>query len=175
MQLNEILEENTVNAISAKTNIAEDNIDALIAADFDNITRVKTMGFISIIEREYGADLSALREQALEYYNAHNTDEKVTLGVPMPAEEKKGKSKWFMLIVFLLIMFAIWYAFDKFDKEKFNAMFPFSEDKLSEMIMPGKTNSIEDSKTAAELSIENVQSMDNRDEANETTEENRSY
>ncbi len=174
MQLNEILEENTVKAISTKTNIAEDNIDALIAADFEKIKRVKTMGFISIIEREYNADLSALKEQALEYYNTHNTDEKVTLGVPMPAEEKKGRSKWFMLIVFLLIIYAIWYAFDNFDKEKLNAMLPFSEEKLSEMIMPEKKSSMEEAKTAAELSIENV-NADIKDEANETTEENRSY
>jgi len=173
MQLNEILEENTVNAISAKTNIADDNIDALIAADFDNITRVKAMGFISIIEREYNADLSALREQALDYYNAHDTNEKVTLGVPMPAVEKKGRPKWFMTLVLLLIVYAIWYAFEKFDKEKLNAM--FSEEKLSEMIMPEEKNGTEDSKTAAKLSIENVQSMDDKDGVNETTEENRSY
>ena len=167
MQLNEILEENTVKAISTKTNIAEDNIDALVSAEFDKLKRVKTMGFISIIEREYNADLSALKEQALEYYNAHNTDEKVTLGLPM-AEEKKGRSKWFMTLVLLLIVYAIWYAFDNFDKEKLNAMLPFSEEKLSELIMPGKENSAEEPKTASELSIEHVNSMD-------TTEENRSY
>ena len=170
MQLNEILEENTVNAISTKTNIAENNIDALIAADFEKITRVKAMGFISILEREYNADLSALREQALEYYNAHNKDEKVTLGMPM-AEEKKGRSKWFMMLVLLLIVYAIWYAFDNFDKEKLNAMLPFSEDKLSEMIIPEKKNSMEESKTASELSIEHANGMD----TNDTTEENRSY
>ncbi len=174
MQLNEILEENTVNAISTKTNIAESNIDALVAADFEKITRVKAMGFISILEREYNADLSALREQALEYYNAHNKDEKVTLGMPM-SEEKKGRSKWFMMLVLLLIVYAIWYAFDNLDKEKLNAMLPFSEDKLSEMIIPEKKNDIEESKTASELSIEHANGMDTRDEANDTTEENRSY
>ena len=174
MQLNEILEENTVNAISTKTNIAENNIDALVAADFEKITRVKTMGFISIIEREYNADLSALKEQALEYYNTHNEDEKVTLGLPI-SEEKKGKSKWFMTLVLLLIIYAIWYAFDNFDKEKLNAMLPFSEDKLSEMIIPEKKNDIEESKTASELSIEHANGMDTRDEAKDTTEDNRSY
>ena len=168
MQLNEILEENTVNAISTKTNIAEDNIDALIAADFENITRVKTMGFISIIEREYNADLSALKEQALEYYNAHNIDEKVTLGVPMPAEEKKGRSKWFMILVLLLIIYAIWYAFDNFDKEKLNGMLPFSEEKLSGQVMPEKQNGTEEPKEASELSIEHMNGM-------HTIEENRSY
>ena len=174
MQLNEILEENTVNAISTKTNIAENNIDALVAADFEKITRVKTMGFISIIEREYNADLSALKEQALEYYNTHNEDEKVTLGLPI-SEEKKGKSKWFMTLVLLLIIYAIWYAFDNLDKEKLNAMLPFSEDKLSEMIIPEKKNDIEESKTASELSIEHANGMDTRDEAKDTTEDNRSY
>ena len=166
MQLNEILEENTVKAISTKTNIAENNIEALVEADFEKIKRVKTMGFISILEREYNADLSALKEQALEYYNAHNVDEKVTLGMPM-AEEKKGRSKWFMLLVLFLIVYAIWYAFDNFDKKKLNAMLPFSEEKLSELIMPEK-NSAEEPKTADKLSIEHVNGMD-------TTEENRSY
>ena len=174
MQLNEILEENTVNAISTKTNIAESNIDALVAADFENITRVKTMGFISIIEREYNADLSALREQALEYYNAHNKDEKVTLGMPM-TEEKKGRSKWFMTLVLLLIVYAIWYAFDNLDKEKLNAMLPFSEDKLSEMIIPEKKNGMEESQTASELSIEHANGMETSNEANDATEDNRSY
>ena len=173
MQLNEILEENTVKAISTKTNISENNIDALVAADFEKIKRVKTMGFISILEREYNADLSALKEQALEYYNAHNTDEKVTLGMPI-SEEKKGKSKWFMTLVLLLIVYAIWYAFDNFDKEKLNAMLPFSEDKLSELIMPEKKNSAEELKSATELSIEHVNSMNTGDKDNTITEENRS-
>ncbi len=175
MQLNEILEENTVKAISTKTNIAEDNIDALIEANFEKLQRVKTMGFISIIEREYNADLSALKEQALEYYNAHNTNESVTLGVPMPAEDKKGRSKWFMFIVLFLIVYAIWYAFDNYDKEQLNAMLPFSEDKLSELIMPEKKNSKEEPKAVSELSIDSVNGVEIKDEVNDPTEENRSY
>ncbi len=174
MQLNEILEENTVKAISTKTNIAENNIDALVAADFEKLKRVKAMGFISIIEREYHAELSALREQALEYYNSHDEDEKVTLGLPI-SEERKGKSKWFMTLVLFLIIYAIWYAFDNFDKEKLNAMLPFSEDKLSELIIPGKESSSEESQEVSELSIEHVNGMDTKNEVNDTLEETRSY
>jgi len=174
MQLNEILEENTVKAISTKTNIAENNIDALVAADFEKLKRVKTMGFISILEREYNADLSALKEQALEYYNAHHSNERVTLGVPMPAEEKKGKSKWFMLIVLFLIVYAIWYAFNFLDKEKLNAMLPFSEETLSEMIIPGEKSNIgKDTKEdmdVKELSIENI-NADHKINADNTTKE----
>ena len=99
MQLDEILQENTLSAVSQKTNISEDNIEALLDADFERIKRVKTMGFISILEREYGADLSALKKQAIEYYESHKTDESVTLGLPI-SEPKKGKSKLVMLIDF---------------------------------------------------------------------------
>ncbi len=135
MQLNELLDIHTIRSISEKTNIAEDNIEALVASEFDKINRVKTMGFISIIEREYKADLSTLKAAAIEYYDGLKGDESVTFGAP-PSVEKKGKSKWFVLIVFLLLLFALWYAFNNFDKEKLKEMLPFSEEKLSEMIMP---------------------------------------
>ena len=153
MQLNEILEENTVRAISAKTNISEVNIDALVSSDFEKIKKVKTMGFISIIEREYGADLSALKSEALAYYDALNEDQSITLGMPI-VEEKKGKSKLFKFIVLILIGYAIWYAFINFDQEKLKSMFPFSEEKISQMIIPDKDKSVE------ELSIEYVQSKE---------------
>jgi len=170
MQLNEILEENTVAAISVKTNIAEDNIDAIIAADFSKINRVKAMGFISIIEREYHADLSAVRTLAAEYYDGIKRDESITLGLPMP-EEKKGKSKFFMFIVLIMIGFAVWYAFMHFDREKLKAMLPFPEEKLSAMIMPGHADNttvktVPESNIAADLNIEN---------RNKVTEENSTH
>ncbi|HIQ28154.1 MAG TPA: hypothetical protein EYH42_06605, partial [Sulfurovum sp.] len=65
MQLNEILEENSVKAISQKTNISEQNIEALIEDNFSALTKAKALGFISIIERDYHADLKDVREKAL--------------------------------------------------------------------------------------------------------------
>jgi len=153
MQLNEILEENSVKAISNKTNIAEDNIDALIAADFGKINRVKTMGFISIIEREYHADLSTIKAEAIVYYDGLKEDGSITFGLARPVE-KKGISKFFKFIVLMMIGLAVWYAFINFDKEKLNAMLPFSEEKLSEMIMPGHAEPKVESTVASELDIE---------------------
>ncbi len=174
MQLNEILEENTVNAISIKTNIAEDNIDALIAADFGKINRVKAMGFISIIEREYNADLSTVKAEAITYYDGINEDKSITLGLPHPVETK-GRSKFFMFIVLIMIGFAVWYAFINFDKEKLNAMLPFSEEKLSEMIMPGHGKPKTEPKVASELDIETRNSTPVTSvEENTVNEENRS-
>ena len=171
MQLNEILDENTVRAISTKTNIAEDNLEALISSEFDKINRVKTLGFISILEREYKADLSKLKEEAIAYYDTHAEDGSVTLGLPMD-EEKKGKSKWFMFLVLLMIVYAIWYAFTNLDKEKLTSMIPFSEESISHSIMPDKEKDVKN------LSIEHVQakSVEAQEQAEiSNTEENRSY
>ena len=170
MQLNDILEEHSIAAISAKTNIAEDNIEALNASEFEKINRVKTLGFISILEREYKADLSKLKEEALAYYNTHVKDTSVTLGLPLP-EEKKGKSKWFMLLVLLMIVYAIWYAFTHLDKEKLASMMPFSEETLSQFIVSDKKKDVKD------LSIEHIQakSVEAQTDTKKNREENRSY
>ena len=126
MQLNEVLEENSVRSISQRTNISEFNLDALVAGEFDKLKRVKTMGFISILEREYKADLSALKEQALEYYENNNEEESVTIGLPLP-EEKRGLSKWFKLLIIILIAFTVWYFFTQFDKTQLSDLLPLSE------------------------------------------------
>ena len=149
MQLNEILEENSVKAISKKTNISEDNIEALLASDFDRLKKVKTLGFISILEREYKADLSALREQALSHYAESNDEVSISFGMPV-MEEKKGKSKLFLLFVFLLLGYATWYFFTQFDKKQLSGLLPFSEEQSSQNNTPNKADN------NAELSIENV-------------------
>ena len=164
MQLNEILEENSVQAISTKTNIAEDNIEALLAGDFDKLQKVKAMGFISIIEREYKADLSALKEQALSHYEQYNNEQSITLGLPI-MEEKKGKSKLFILFVLLLLGYAFWYLVTQFDKKQLTDLLPFMEEKTGQVIVPEEVNN------NAELSIENVTVPMTE---NNTTDENRS-
>ena len=52
MQLNEILEENTVKTISQKTNITQRDLEALLASEFNKFSKTKTLGLVSIIERE---------------------------------------------------------------------------------------------------------------------------
>jgi len=149
MQLNEILEENSVKAISKRTNISEDNIEALLAGDFDKLKKVKTLGFISILEREYKADLTPLREQALSHYVQYNDVESIAFGLPI-TEEKKGKSKVFLLFILLLLGYASWYFFTQFDKKQLSDLLPFGEEKTSQVIMPQEVNN------NAELNIENV-------------------
>jgi len=129
MQLNEIIEKNSIRTISQKTNISEENLEALFGAEFDVLKKVKTMGFISIIEREYGADLSALREQAMDYYTLHQEEGGVVLDAPV-LERKKEKPKLRFLVILILFGVASWYFITQFDREKLRDLLPFNEEKI---------------------------------------------
>ena len=152
MQLNDILEENSIKTISQKTKIAEDNLEKLLAKNFDGLKKVKTLGFISIIEREYNADLEALREEAYTYYSEIGEDKSNTLGIPI-IEEKKGKSKFFMVLILGLLAYATWYFFTQFDKKHLREMIPFIDEAMIENFM-GETEVKSDALEA--LSIGNA-------------------
>lgn len=154
MQLNEILEENTIKGISQKTKISEDNLENLLAANFDALKKIKTLGFISILEREYNADLSKLKEEALAFYSHEKEDHSITVGHPMD-EEKRGKSKFFLLLVIALLAYASWYFFTQFDKKHLSELIPFIDDqKIENSVIENEDNKNELS--IEELSIANV-------------------
>ena len=156
MQLNDILEENSVKAISQKTKISEENLENLLAKRFENLKKVKTMGFISIIEREYNADLSAIREEAQAYYADAAEDRSVTLGMPI-VEEKKGTSKIFLLIVLGLLGYATWYFLTQFDKKHLSELIPFVDEATIESFMgEDKSKSDVDALSIAKVSTEKV-------------------
>ncbi len=154
MQLNEILEENTIKGISQKTKISEENLENLLAANFDAIKKIKALGFISILEREYDADLSQLKEEALAYYSQGKEDRSFTVVQPMD-EEKRGKSKLFLLLVLALLAYASWYFFTQFDKKHLSELIPFiDEQKIENSVAGNEENKQEMS--IEDLSIANV-------------------
>lgn len=154
MQLNDILEEHSIKAISKKTNITEENLEYLVASNFDALKKIKVLGFISIIEREYHADLGRLREHALEYYGSTREDTSITLGLPL-IEEKKGKSKLLVFFVFLLLGYASWYFFTQFDKKHLSELIPFVDEKTIESFI-GKNKDISKEEIVEDLSIAKV-------------------
>src|SRR5690554_5773051 len=109
MQLSDILEEHTLKNISKKTNISEENIEYLLEKRFEKIERVKAVGFISIIEREFNADLGALKNEAQAYYAEQIPPDESIIVTGMLIEEKRGKSKWFLFVVLALLAYASWY------------------------------------------------------------------
>jgi len=57
-----------VNSLHEHTHIARHQIELLLNKSFDKLNRIQFMGFVSILEREYGIDLSSFREE----YDAEN-------------------------------------------------------------------------------------------------------
>ncbi len=153
MQLNEILEENSVKAISQKTKILESNLESLLAGKYDALQKTKTLGFIAIIEREYNADLSAMREEALEYYSLNRESNTYSTRRYLD-EEKKGKSKLLIFIVLGLLVYASWYFLTQFDKKNLSGLIPFIDEETIENFINSKE--VETTDTAAELSIVKV-------------------
>ncbi|MBD3788961.1 MAG: hypothetical protein IE885_01125 [Campylobacterales bacterium] len=148
MQLNEILEENTLKAISKKTNISQDNLEALFAGDFSHLQKTKAFGFLSILEREYHTDVSKLREQATEYYAQHKEEEGRMIVHLSEVPSKPSKSKWFLFAVAALFIYASWYFFTQFDKAHLTGILPFSEKKM------GSESMVQEINVSEELSIE---------------------
>ena len=153
MQLNEILEENSIKTISQKTKISDTNLEALFEGNFSALQKTKALGFIAIVEREYRADLSALREEALEYYSVHREESGYSTNQYID-EEKRGKSKLLIILVFGLLIYATWYFLTQFDKNNLSGLIPFmDEGKVGSFI--GTQESVDD-QTAANLSIATV-------------------
>lgn len=123
MQLSDILEEQSLKNISKKTKISEENIERLVKKEFEKLERVKALGFISILEREFHADLSKLREEAIEYYTENTVEDKSSVTVRHTVmDTRRGKPKWFLWLVFGLLVYATWYFMTQYDKTHLNTL-----------------------------------------------------
>jgi len=123
MHLNEVLDIDDIATISKKTNISEYSLGKLIDGEFCYLERVQCMGFISIIEREYKVDLSALRSSAKEFYKHNYEDCSMAVGVPIDEPMKEMSKFSIVVLIMLLLGGASWYFITKFDKKNF----PFNE------------------------------------------------
>jgi len=81
MQFSEIMDKSGVEQVSSQTNISIDNLNNLVEENFEKLTRVKSLGFLLILEREYkDIDVSELRERVKVYFEEHKpADENVVM------------------------------------------------------------------------------------------------
>ena len=113
------------------------------------------------MEREYKADLTSLREEALAYYDEHVEDRACSVAVPME-DHRRRKSKFFLVIVLALLVYASWYFFTQFDKRHLNGLIPFMDEQMIENVeieAQEKKNDVTEV-TVEELSIANVVNSD---------------
>ncbi len=139
MQLNDIVEKYTIREISYQTKISITNLEKVLAKDFESLSRLKAFGFLSILEREYKADLSEIREEANQYYMQFSGSKNSVVNVPL-TDEKKGNSKFFLFVILALLGYASWYFFMQFDKKHLSEMIPFIDESIIENFMHDKSD-----------------------------------
>ena len=111
MQLSELIKQEDIKKIALKTTISQDNLNFLISEDFEKLSRVKALGFLVILEREYKElELTELRENVKLYFEDNKPDHDNVIVVSEISSTKGGFSffKWFVI---LGILFGGWYLY----------------------------------------------------------------
>jgi len=116
MQLNEVIEENSIETIAKRTRISVENIERLVNRDFSMMKRVKAQGFISILEREFNIELDSLKSECRDYFSSHPSElfdaSLVISAVPEDRGTRGGLiSKILMLLVLFVVAYGAWSFF----------------------------------------------------------------
>ncbi|CAA6825540.1 MAG: Membrane protein [uncultured Sulfurovum sp.] len=111
MLFNEIIDTHGIEGVASKTNISNVNLGYLVEEDFGRLNRVKALGFLLILEREYKEiDVSALRDRIKTYYDEHRpADEKVVM---VAKDSVEGNSfSFFKLFIILALLGGGYYLY----------------------------------------------------------------
>ncbi len=111
MLFNEIIDTHGIEGVSSKTNISTINLGYLVEEDFKRLNRVKALGFLLILEREYKEiEITALREKVKTYYDEHKpTDDKVVMVARNSVEG--GDFSFFKLFIILALLGGGYYLY----------------------------------------------------------------
>lgn len=111
MQFNELIEQEEIGKVAIKTTISQNNLNYLVSEDFENLSRVKALGFLVILEREYKElEVSELRERVKLYFENNKPDHDNVIVISETSSTQGGFSffKWFVI---LGILFGSWYLY----------------------------------------------------------------
>ncbi len=92
-----------IKEIHEKTYIPVKNLEPLLNGDFSKFDRLKAIGFVKIIEREFEMDLSDLKEQIEEYFKESKNDNHF-VAHQSQVEQKPQKSKKPMFVIVLALL-----------------------------------------------------------------------
>jgi hypothetical protein len=103
----EDLQELGANVIHEQTHIARSKLELVLNKSFADLNRVQFMGFMSILEREYGIDLSGVRHEYDEFVQTHPDVVLPKSSVILQAESR-FRQKWVLGgIVAIVILIAL--------------------------------------------------------------------
>ncbi len=114
MHLDDIIEENTLASISRRTRIPIEYLEAIIEREWYRLQKVQALGFLSILEREYHADLEDIKQECRNYFAQHAPIEepKTILIVPREPRNWKALYKGAVVVILLLLAYGAWSYMD---------------------------------------------------------------
>jgi len=123
MNLNELIDSEGLEVVSEKTNISITNLKKILDLDFEGLNRVRALGFLSILRREYGLELDTIEDSIKSYFIEHSSIDSEPVLVSMDKEDKNPEFlKW---IIIVTILGGIWYLYSM---GKLNKLFSKSAD-----------------------------------------------
>jgi len=146
------------------THIPVEHVQAILYESFDGLNKIQFIGFVSILEREYGEDLSSVRSRGIGYFDEKNApDEAITDDTIFKSSAKK-KNLTIMYIILAIVLFiiAIFYTTESANSSMKNAI---EENKI---IKDTKENIIADVNSSEQNSSDDNVTASGSD-LNETT------
>ncbi len=100
------------------THIRIEHVQAILHENFDGLSKMQFTGFISILEREYGEDLSAVRARGVGYFDEKNaSDEAITDDtIFKSSSKKKNLTVVYIIVAIVLLIAAIFYTMQSTNK-----------------------------------------------------------
>ena len=140
------LQEVGAQKIYEDTHIPVDQIQAILHESFEGLEKVQFIGFVSILEREYGVDLSELKQKGIVFYNEKKSTDTITEdGIFIAPKKQKNFTLFYILLALVALIVALYYTVEYADKNMKNSQF-------EENITAGSVNK-ELQKIAADVNI----------------------
>ena len=103
MLFSELIEKDGIESVALSTNISTVNLEFLHDENFEKLNRVRGLGFLLILEREYKEiDVSDLREKIKTYYEENAPEDDKVVMVALDSEAEGFSFFKFFLILLLL-------------------------------------------------------------------------
>lgn len=144
MKFEELLDQNSILAINEKTRISVANIDKLAKKDFSDLRKVQVLGFISILEREYGESFDDLRQAANEYFGSSAETIHLSEHFIKDVSSSNG-NKRIILFLGIILIAVVWFFYSSIlENNKQSIITPIVDDINNTIVVTKKENNITD-------------------------------
>jgi hypothetical protein len=155
--------------IHERTHISRDKLELFLTKSYAEIGRVQFMGFMSILEREYGIDLHDIKEEYTEFYRNHQGKLPTTPSVILQATSN-SRPKLLIAGVALIVMLLVGgYIFqNKMSSEPHEEVMTLTTSAVQVVSEPVELNTTENNETNVTNVVAAVSTQASKVESNET-------